>query len=479
MAQIQSGASADLLTVDATSKAARTALYDQDGNPIFKLKNGAYESTDRFVQNAALDRSAYRPLRADVAGGQALAMAVPLWTYNLYTAALPPGALSGVSTQTITHATATGTLLNAGASGTANSHATMGSMRSFTKLQRFPLASRHRARLVKGGTNGQADIGLSGTFPSGALGSTVQINGFVFLYGSDGTLKPTVYANSNVIAQGADFASSVTSDTYYDWDVIVSDDSVTFFCRNPTTRAVVSEQTLNINIGDPRFGVQVHWFCWARSFVTTAAANVGAATQVYVADASVVTLDTGSHKPWPHIMAGMQQNSVYNPTVALAQLANYANSAAPASATLSNTAAGYTTLGGQFQFAAVAGAETDYALFAFSVPTGVMLHVTDIDIDTMNTGAAVATTATWLQWFCGDAGAVTLASNSFRQPLGNQVFPIGAAIGAQATPISRRFTTPFTVVGGRVFHIALKMPLGTATASQIIRGIVRVNGYFD
>lgn len=53
-----------------------------------------------------------------------------------------------------------------------------------------------------------------------------------------------------------------------------------------------------------------------------------------------------------------------------AQLENHTNSTAPTSATLSNTAAGYTTLGGRFQFAAVAGAATDYALFGFQVPAG-------------------------------------------------------------------------------------------------------------
>lgn len=69
-------------------------------------------------------------------------------------------------------------------------------------------------------------------------------------------------------------------------------------------------------------------------------------------------------------MAGMGQSCVNAPDSATAgSTANYANTAAPASATLSNTAAGYTTLGGQFQFAAVAG-ETDYALFAFLVPAG-------------------------------------------------------------------------------------------------------------
>lgn len=38
--------------------------------------------------------------------------------------------------------------------------------------------------------------------------------------------------------------------------------------------------------------------------------------------------------------------------------------------TISNTAAGYATPGGAFRRVAVAGAETDYALFAYLVPAG-------------------------------------------------------------------------------------------------------------
>ncbi len=103
--------------------------------------------------------------------------------------------------------------------------------------------------------------------------------------------------------------------------------------------------------------------------------------------------------------------------VAPAQTANYANTAAPASATLSNTAAGYTTLGGQWQFAAVAGAETDYALFGFQVTAAAAasanknLFITGIRIEAVNTGAAVATTATLLQWGLAVGGtAVSLAT---------------------------------------------------------------------
>lgn len=191
---------------------------------------------------------------------------------------------------------------------------------------------------------------------------------------------------------------------------------------------------------------------------------------------------------WPTVQSAMGNSCMQAPTGStVGQTANYANSAAPASATLSNTAAGYTTLGGQFQFAAVAGAETDYALFGYQVPTGQTLILRGIWIDTMNTGAAVATSATWLQWALGAGStAVSLATadaaatkSPARIALGNQVFPIAAAIGAQATRIDVNLDAPVVVNSGEFVHVILKMPLGTATASQIIRGVVGFNGYFE
>lgn len=166
--------------------------------------------------------------------------------------------------------------------------------------------------------------------------------------------------------------------------------------------------------------------------------------------------------------------------------ANWANTAAPAAATLSNTAAGYTTLGGQFSFAAVAGAETDYALFAYQVPAAAAgshnrnLRIDGVWIDTVNAGAAVATTATVLQWGLGvGATAVSLATAEAataraprRIPIGMQSFVVGAAIGAPSERQMVTFSNPPVVEPGSYVHVILKIPIGTATASQTLRGVV-------
>jgi hypothetical protein len=38
---------------------------------------------------------------------------------------------------------------------------------------------------------------------------------------------------------------------------------------------------------------------------------------------------------------------------------------------------------------------------------------------------------------------------------------------------------PLYVAAGTFAHVILRMPVATATASQIIRGLVMINGYFE
>jgi hypothetical protein len=171
-----------------------------------------------------------------------------------------------------------------------------------------------------------------------------------------------------------------------------------------------------------------------------------------------------------------------NPTDA-SQITNHANSASPSSATLANNAAGYAKMGGRWQFAAVAGAATDYALFAYQVPTGYRLFVTGIDISTINTGAAVATTAHIFDWSVGikstsvDLGAAS--SGIIRIPVGTQGLLSGAAIGAVAPDIRRTFDPELVIDADQYFHVILQMPVATNTGSQVIRGDVTIHGYWE
>jgi len=224
---------------------------------------------------------------------------------------------------------------------------------------------------------------------------------------------------------------------------------------------------------------------------------VSTAIQLNIAQLGITLGDMDSGKDWATSMITNGQSSISAPDGATAAYtANIVNSAAPVSASLSNTTAGYATLGGQFQWAAAAGSETDIALFAYLNPAGTAaipgktLIITGVKIDTFNTGVAVASTATVLQWSIGVGGtAVSLATTDSatagtratrRLGLGVQNLPVGSAIGSVASPnIDIKFAAPLMVEPGSYCHIIVKLPVATATASLIIRGIVSINGYWE
>lgn len=229
---------------------------------------------------------------------------------------------------------------------------------------------------------------------------------------------------------------------------------------------------------------------FAARVVTSAGAPL-LAPSLQLASVTAALLASDINKPIGHQLAGGGRAAYQSPATTFTQTANWTNSTSPTSATLSNTAAGYTTLGGRYQFAAPAGAVTDFALFGYQVPTGLQLYVTGIRISACNTGAAVATTATMLDWGVGvNSSAVSLATADALGPpptawqprrisLDSMGFAVGAAIGACAPTVVHQFSTPLVVESARFFHVIVQVPVGTATASQVIRGTVTVEGYFE
>lgn len=206
--------------------------------------------------------------------------------------------------------------------------------------------------------------------------------------------------------------------------------------------------------------------------------------------------DQNAIRPFEMVLSGLGGSAIQGQTgQTMGTTANHANSTAAVAATLSNTTAGYAKLGGKFLFATVAGSTTDYALFAFQVPAasantpGKTLYIRGVHISSMNIGAAVATTATVLQWSIGvGSTAVSLATGeaaNTKAPrvldLGLQTFPIAAAIAAmpQNGDLDVQFPYPLMCEAGNYVHIILGLPIGTATASQQIQGTVMINGVFE
>ena len=387
------------------------------------------------------------------------------------------------------HVTATATLsltggylvFNAGNSVASAAVSRVQTYRTFQLLGSSAMEVGFRVRFaINAQTNNVAELGLgfaatTVTPTDGAYFKMTTAGGIVGVMNRSGTETTT-----------STLFTPVANEVYY-LRMIVDQDRLEFYV-DAELQAVITTPTT-----DPAITFSRSMPLLMRLYNSSATSS---AQRMEVSDVIVVTRDLSTNRLWPTSQAGQLLHSISAPRGTTAgQTANFTNSTAPTSATLSNTAAGYTTLGGKFQFAAVAGAVTDYALFAYQVPAASVvggnknLVIRGIRIDTYNTGAAVATTGTVLEWGVGvGATAVSLATADSatagtratrRIPLGVQSFAVGAAIGAVANVIDVNLDAPLYVEAGTFVHIILQMPIATATASQIIRGTVFINGYFE
>jgi len=169
-------------------------------------------------------------------------------------------------------------------------------------------------------------------------------------------------------------------------------------------------------------------------------------------------------------------------------LATYANSTNPTAAAPSNTALTANLpggLGGQGAVTAAVAAATDGIWGSYQIPAGTSAIsgkrcvIRGVVIDAINNGAAVATTATTVQ-FCLAYGhtAVSLATAEGaaakaprRVSLGYATWAVGAPVGAQPQggKIFADFgDAPIFVNPGEFVQLVGKFLVGTATASQVI-----------
>ena len=316
-----------------------------------------------------------------------------------------------------------------------------------------------------------------------ATGTAPPTNG-AFLRWSAASEFRCVTAFNSVEAQSASLTAPAANSVHA-LSVTFRGTKVEFWLNDPATPTAEVSNPL----GNPAPTATSRIYVGAR--VYTGSTIPVLAPELHIAAVSLFRNDLNGNKLWPSQMVSIGRGSYQSPITPFAQTANHANSTSPASAALSNTAAGYTTLGGRYQFAAPAGAATDFALFAFQVPAGFQLFVTDFRFDAMNIGAAVATTATIMDIGVGlNASAVSLATaDSYptnvyaprRIPLGTLGWVAGDAIGAdgRGSPVSIDLMTPWLVDSNRFFHVIAQVHVGTATAGQIIRGCCYAGGYLE
>lgn len=448
---------------------AATALADVtvNGSVVVTTPDGGFQLFDKYGEQLSfaedrIDTARDQPLFADRFVGSSVA-AHNKWAQSILT-------------QTVTVAGGAATL-NASAITTVNTYSILLSQQKFRTWIDGALYFHGRVRpnnLPQ--TNALAEIGF-GT----ATTTTAPTDGAFFRWTASGGFEAVVNRG------GAETSVAMTAPTagvFSIFSIEAWGDFVEF--RYVTPPAVPQRVVINLDSGatgvfNESVGLMLR--------VVNGAVAPATAPQLLVGGVEAIRKVLDEDRPLPHKQTWEGFTAAYNPLTG-AQAANHANSTGPTSATLSNTAAGYTTLGGRYQFAAPAGAATDFALFGFQVPTSFRFVVTGIAISACNTGAAVATTATSLEWSLGvgstavslataDATAATPTTAPRRVPLGKQSFAIGAAAEACTTDVVRTFASPLVVESGRFLHVILAVPVGTATASQIIRGTVTVDGYFE
>lgn len=375
--------------------------------------------------------------------------------------------------------------LNSAASTANAAVARVSSYRSFPAIATCELYAEIVAQIAQvPQTNNITEWGLGI-----ATGTSAPTDGAFFRLLANGNFRCIVNSNGTEVQSAAlDFNALVGASTTRHFLVAIGDDRVKFWIDDALV-AIIDRPTAGASM--IASGALPLLFRTYNTGVT----SLGQVLRIGLA--SVQLGDLATNKPAPHIAAGAGWMAYQGQTGGtMGTTASYANSADPtAAAALSNTATLVTGLGGQFRFNAGATAVTDGIVTSYQVPAGTAalpgktLYITGIKLTAVNTGVAVATTATTIQWSLAFGHtAVSLATAEAattkaprRVGLGIMTWPIGAAVGAAPDrgDIYMAFASPIAVQSGEFVATVAKFILGTATASQVIWGVATIDGYFE
>lgn len=456
MAIIQGGASGIVADVNANkellvalnqdvAKAGITRIADSEGRPILTTESGA------------LDMSIDNLLFIEQVDGTAL-------NTNVW--------MTSVSGMTIAQANGFITL-NSGLATTAGAYAILTSIKNMPLYGFLPLRVSHNSLvniLPEINATIEQGIGLCAT-------NAAPTDGAFFRWNSSAQFR-CVVSTGGVETVSDPITAPAISDAAL-FDIILVEDIVRFRIDD----VIVADVDPGAGFAYPTSSGRLPIF--ARVYNGGSAPSI--APQLNIGQVIGVQQAVNQLRPWADNLASIGRGAYQSPVTPFGQTANHANSTSPTSGSLSNTIASYTTMGGRYQFAAPGAAVTDFALFAFQVPAGYQLFVTGVTISGVNTGAAVGVSATILDWSLGiNASNQSLATTDGagtwaprRIPLGTQSYAGLGAIGLVANDIQRTFSPPLVVDAGRFLHVILQVPVGLATGSQILRGDVTIQGYFE
>lgn len=421
-------------------------ILDQGGNPFTSTENGGlYVSSDTLVFFEQVDGAA-----------------IDTRVWNQSVSGMTIAQTDGFQT------------LNAAGAKTTGSYAILSSIKNIPMYGTLPLKLSVNALIpVAPQANAVIEWGI-GT----VSGVNAPTDGAFFRYTAGGSFLAVV---NNGGVETVSPALSLPGTTEVEiYDIVVVEDQVLFYIGDAILASVQVPpgQAFPTNSGRLSLFTRVY----------TGGSAPASAPVISIGQWLAVRQGVNEAKPWSNVLISMGRGAYQAPVTPFAQTANRANSTNPTSAALSNTVPGYSTLGGSFQFAAVAGGVTDYALFGFQVPAGFQLVIPHIRISCLSMGALGSVTVpTIMEWSLGvNSSAASLATADGsgtwaprRIPLGMQSWSLTTAIGAQPPDIAT-FPADMVIDSGRFLHVIVQIPVGAATGSQIFRGTVSFPGaYFE
>jgi len=384
-----------------------------------------------------------------------------------------------------------GTLNFSTVQGTTSAHgAFMRTHQYFPVINTAPLAVEFKAGIFTAALV-SGEVWLMGLgLPSAAV--TRPTDGVWLKLTSAGLVGVIAY-NGTEVESGV-LPATLALATVYKFTMVVGESEIEYWLNDQ----LLGEQDIPTANGIPWLSASAPVF--VMKYNTGAVSNTNTMRVARVGDS---LLDVATFMPSAHqmaiqgLMAYQGQNGGTMGTTAL--LPNATAATTVTGAALSQTVALATGLGGQAGItAAVPG--VDGCVTAFQVPTGGInqtarnLVITGVRIDAVNIGAAVATTASTLQWSLafGATGAaipslaqaetgsfVTATAKAWRRrPLGLQSWIVGAAIGTPAEAIDMTFDSPVVVHPGQWVAAVAKFIVGTATASQVIWVTVTFDAHY-
>lgn len=452
-----------LLGVSIEDKTGKPAML-VDGDTVYAIQTG--------LPVGGVNDGQFRINRLDRTGAVAQANLAPLLHEPFDGTALNALRWTAVNATYGPTVSQAGYNFNPAASALANANANIVSNNKFLKTQRNPFYNKWRARWSKIALcQGEFGFGI----PSGIA---VVPNGVFWRLVGNQAFGVITINSTEITSNAIDISTIVDANNFYTYDIFIDDDQADFTIHDTGGNLIFRTFVRLPNVQYRLFSVS-RLPMFSRLF-TGASAPAGAPLFI-LSDIFLGVSDTDNNRSYDDFLSANALAAYSNPLTGV-QAIQYTNSAEPANAVLSNTAASYGTLGGKFQFAAPAGAATDYLLFAFQVPDPVTFKLKGVKVSCKSVGAAVTTSATELEWFVvTNMSTASLASaGAIRIPIGLETFLISTALVSPVSDSIADFTPmPIRCDPGKFIGFGVRVPGGAATTSQVIKGIITPFGTFE